>query len=213
MIKFRQALKVIALAIGISALSACASPDTGQDRSVPAAKLDNGLGDLPHYRNWTVAVQAPNSLKPAATEVALGAVTARGVQIYECRMTQDDPQAMVWVYVAPEADLFDAQGMLVGVHDAGPQWENTDGSKLIGSGVKARADAPRADAIPWLLLATKSVGPDGAFAKVTSIQRINTVGGVAPAADKCTAAALGWHRRVRYTADYLMFGAQQRNQQ
>lgn len=50
MIEF-QGLKVIALAIGIAALSACASTDTNQGM-VPAAKMDNGLGDLPHYRDW-----------------------------------------------------------------------------------------------------------------------------------------------------------------
>jgi hypothetical protein len=151
------------------------------------------------------AAQVPDNLKPAATEVALGAVAARGVQIYECRVKKDDAQATEWAFVAPEADLFDAQGKQVGKHYAGPHWESVDGSKQVGS-VKARADAPQAGAIPWLLLTTKSVGADGAFSKVTSIQRINTVGGVAPAADTCTAASLGKGVRVPYTADYLMFG-------
>jgi hypothetical protein len=152
------------------------------------------------------SAQVPGNLKPAATEVALGVALARGVQIYECRMKKDDPQATEWGFVAPEADLFDAEGMLVGTHYAGPQWESLDGSKVAGS-VKARADAPQAGAIPWLLLTTKSVGRDGAFAKVTSIQRINTAGGVAPAADGCTVASLGRGARVRYTADYVMFGS------
>jgi hypothetical protein len=34
--------------------------------------------------------------------------------------------------------------------------------------VKERADAPVADAIPWLLLAAKSIGPQGAFSKRVS---------------------------------------------
>jgi hypothetical protein len=152
------------------------------------------------------SVQVPDSLRPSATEVALAAAAARGVQIYECRMKKADPQAAEWALVGPEADLFDAQGMLIGAHYAGPQWESVDGSKVAGS-VKARADAPRADAIPWLLLTTKSVGRDGAFAKVTSIQRVNTEGGVAPAADECTSASLGKAARVRYTADYVMYGS------
>lgn len=41
----------------------------------------------------------------------------------------------------------------------------------------ARADAPSAAAIPWLLLSTASDGPPGAFSEVTSIQRVNTSGG------------------------------------
>jgi len=152
----------------------------------------------------TVAV--PPNLQPAPNEVALMAVAARGVQIYECRAKKDDPNATEWAFVAPEADLFDAQGKPVGKHYAGPHWESTDGSKVVGS-MKARADAPQAGAIPWLLLTTKSDGGSGAFANVTSVQRVNTVGGVAPAADGCTSASLGKGARVAYTADYLMFGA------
>jgi hypothetical protein len=151
------------------------------------------------------ATQVPDNLKPAATEVLLAPLAARGVQIYECRAKKDDPQAAEWAFVAPEAQLFDAQGKLVGKHYAGPHWESLDGSKVAGSS-KSRADAPQAGAIPWLLLATKSDGPDGAFAKVTSIQRVNTAGGVAPA-DGCTTASLGKQARVAYTADYVMYGS------
>lgn len=154
----------------------------------------------------TPPVQVPDEIKPAANEVALGGLAARGVQIYECRAKKDNPQATEWAFVAPEAGLFDAQGKLAGKHYAGPHWESTDGSKVLGS-VKARADAPLAGAIPWLLLTTQSVGPAGAFAKVTSIQRINTVGGLPPAAEACTAATLGKGARVAYTADYMLFGS------
>ena len=66
---------------------------------------------------------------------------------------------------------------------------------------------PRAGAIPRLLLTTRAGGPDGAFAKVTSIQRVNTAGGVAPAAAGCTAAPPGRRARVAYTADYVIFGS------
>jgi len=51
MIKFHS-LKVIALAIGVATLSACASMDAGSAYTAPAAKVDSGLGDLPHYRDW-----------------------------------------------------------------------------------------------------------------------------------------------------------------
>ena len=89
--------------------------------------------------------------------------------------------------------------------NAGPHWESTDGSKILGT-VKERADAPVADAIPWLLLAAKSVGSEGAFSKVTSIQRVSTVGGVAPKAG-CSQAAVGTPARTNYTADYYFFTA------
>ena len=90
-----------------------------------------------------------------------------------------DQAGYEWAFVAPEADLFDTRGNRIGRHYGGPHWEADDGSKVIGA-VKERADAPAADTIPWLLLAAKSVGPDGAFRHVSSIQRVNTVGGVAP---------------------------------
>jgi Protein of unknown function (DUF3455) len=139
-------------------------------------------------------VPVPDSLKPGANESLALVVPAKGVQIYECR-------AAKWVFVAPEAELFDRAGKKIGSHYAGPHWEAADGSKIAGA-VKARADAPAAGAIPWLLLGTKSVGAEGAFSKVTSIQRVATVGGVAPAGD---CAQAGAQARVEYTADYYFF--------
>ena len=118
------------------------------------------------------SVQVPDSLKPGAHESLAHVVPAKGVQIYECRDQK-------WVFVAPEADLFDRAGKKIGTHYAGPHWEAADGSKVVGA-VKARADATQAGSIPWLLLGVKSVGNEGAFSKVTSIQRVATVGGVAP---------------------------------
>jgi len=148
-------------------------------------------------------VEAPDALKPDGAQALLATVAARGVQIYECRAAKDNPQAAAWVFVAPEANLYDGQGRLVGKHYAGPHWENNDGSKVVGS-VKAKADAPQAGAIPWLLLATHSDGPSGDFAKVTSVQRLNTVGGAAPSSG-CTAATVGQGARVPYSADYVLF--------
>lgn len=145
----------------------------------------------------------PDSLKPSAGESLAAVVGARGVQVYECRAKKDNPSAVEWAFVAPESQLFDAHGRSIGKHYAGPHWENLDGSKIVGA-LKARADAPQAGAIPWLLLETRSVGTAGAFSKVTSIQRIATVGGTAPASG-CSAQQIGQQARVAYTADYLMF--------
>ncbi|HXD53069.1 MAG TPA: DUF3455 domain-containing protein, partial [Burkholderiales bacterium] len=85
-------------------------------------------------------------------------------------------------------------------HYAGPHWESNDGSKIVGA-VKANSPAAAPDAIPWLLLGAKSVGPEGAFSKVTSVQRVNTVGGIAPKTG-CSQATAGAPARVNYTADY-----------
>jgi hypothetical protein len=146
--------------------------------------------------------EVPGNLKPAANESLAMPLAAKGVQIYECRAKKDGA-GYEWAFIAPEAELFDAKGGKVGKHYAGPHWEANDGSKIVGT-VKERADAPAAGAIPWLLLTTKSDGPEGAFGKVTSVQRLNTVGGVAPGA-ACAQANAGEKARVPYTADYYLF--------
>jgi hypothetical protein len=134
----------------------------------------------------------------------LTVLLAKGVQIYQCRAKADQSGVAEWVFTGPEAELLDARGQRVGKHYGGPSWEAADGSKLLGS-VKAKADAPEDGAIPWLLLGTRSAGPAGAFSSVTSIQRVNTVGGVAPPAASCTAASVGKTERVGYTADYRLW--------
>ncbi len=114
----------------------------------------------------TSMVKVPDKLKPGANESLAMIVSAKGVQIYECRARKDQVGGYEWAFVAPEADLFDARGNRAGRHYAGPHWGSTDGSKILGT-VKERADAPVADTIPWLLLAAKSVGSEGSFSKVT----------------------------------------------
>lgn len=142
------------------------------------------------------SVSVPDSLKPAAGESLALVVPAQGDQIYECR-------AGKWAFVAPEAELFNRAGKKIGRHYAGPHWESLDGSRIVGA-VKARADAPRSGDIPWLLLSAKSVGAEGAFSKVTSIQRVTTMGGSAPI-EPCSQD--GRRVRVPYTADYYFFTA------
>jgi len=151
------------------------------------------------------AANVPDKLKPSANESLALVTYAKGVQIYECRAAKDRAGAYEWALVAPEADLFDAKGSKIGKHYAGPHWEAPDGSKIVGT-VKERADAPRADAIPWLLLTAKSDGPSGSFSKFTAVQRLNTVGGVAPTAG-CSRSAIGATARVPYTADYYFLAA------
>lgn len=147
----------------------------------------------------------PDQLAPPAGERLALMAAARGVQIYECRAGKEAGSAPQWVFVAPEAELIDARGRPAGTHGAGPYWQAADGSRVIGK-VSARADAPTADAIPWLLLSTASTGKPGVFGSVSSIQRINTVGGLAPAAG-CNAETLGRQARVGYRADYRFFSA------
>jgi hypothetical protein len=146
--------------------------------------------------------EVPASLQPGSAESLAMVVPARGVQIYECRARKDGA-GHEWAFVAPDAELFDSHGRRIGTHFAGPSWEANDGSRVKAT-LKARADAPNAGAIPWLLLEAKSEGRDGSFSRVTSIQRVNTAGGIAPA-NGCGPDTLGKSMRVPYTADYFFF--------
>ena len=153
----------------------------------------------------TSVVDVPAKLRPGAGESLALIVPAKGVQIYECRAKKEQAEQYEWAFVAPEADLFDVRGAKIGKHYAGPNWESIDGSKISGA-LKERADAPRSDAIPWLLLTSRSVGSAGSFSKITSIQRVNTVGGVAPK-QGCSQSNVGTIGRVNYTADYYFYTA------
>jgi Protein of unknown function (DUF3455) len=148
-------------------------------------------------------VSVPDKLAAGPAEALKMVVPAKGVQIYECRARKNQPGVYEWAFVAPEAGLYDQRGNRIGRHYGGPHWESDDGSKIVGA-LKERADAPTAGAIPWLLLTAKSVGPQGAFSGITSIQRVNTAGGVAPAT-ACSSANAGVIARMNYTTDYYFF--------
>jgi hypothetical protein len=143
-------------------------------------------------------VTLPPALALAPDEAPLATLSARGVQLYECRT---GAAGAAWTFVAPEAELFEPDGRPAGHHGAGPTWLAPDGSRVEAK-VAARADAPLPGAIPWLLLEARSTGAAGRFDRVTRIRRVQTSGGAAPAAG-CDAAALGKQARVPYTADYL----------
>ncbi len=147
--------------------------------------------------------EIPAALRPSPDEALAATLSAKGVQIYECRASTKAPGGHAWVFIAPEADLFDADGSQIGLHGAGPFWQAVDGSRIVGH-VKARADAPAQGAIPWLLMTAESTGSAGRFSRVTSVQRIDTAGGTAPL-DSCTAEVIGVRVRARYTAIYRFF--------
>jgi hypothetical protein len=144
----------------------------------------------------TNAQQVPKELQPPANEQVLVQVHAKGDQIYTCK---GDGAQFTWVLKAPEAQLTDKSGKPFGKHFAGPSWEANDGSRVTG---KAVANAPAPDSIPWLLVTVVSHSGEGVLARATSIQRINTKGGKAPASG-CDAAHAGQEERSPYSADYV----------
>ncbi|MDI1237740.1 MAG: DUF3455 domain-containing protein [Polaromonas sp.] len=150
------------------------------------------------------AKPVPAELKPADSERAAFTWHAVGSQIYECRA--DGKGGWAWGFVAPEADLFNRKGEKVGTHGAGPHWAALDGSKTLGT-VKARANGAGAADIPLLLLSARSAGGSGTMASVTSVQRLNTVGGNAPARGCEAQADSGRRIQQGYAADYVFFTA------
>ena len=146
--------------------------------------------------------EVPESLKAPAGEEVILAAHATGVQIYVCQAGAD--QKFAWVLKAPEAELTDATGKKIAHHFAGPTWKHADGSEVKGK-VIAKQDAPKPEAIPWLLLTAASHMGDGIFSRVTSIQRIHTEGGMPPSASTCDASANGKESRNAYSADYYFY--------
>lgn len=148
------------------------------------------------------AQQVPQQLQPPAGERLLLPVSAKGDQVYTCK---NDAGKIAWALKAPEAQLFDKDGKPFGKHFAGPSWEASDGSRITGKAV-ANVPSPDADSIPWLLVTVVGHEGGGVFSPVTSIQRLNTKGGKAPASG-CDAEHVAQEVRVPYTANYLFFAA------
>ena len=150
-------------------------------------------------------VSAPlaDRLQPDPGQSLALVMSADGVQIYECRARKGAGHE--WVFVAPEADLFDRRGRRVGRHGAGPYWQADDGSRLVAT-LLQRVDAREPGAIPWLSMSARADGGSGVLSDVTSIQRLHTQGGVAPDSG-CHRGTVGSTTRVRYLAEYHFFKA------
>jgi hypothetical protein len=147
----------------------------------------------------SVTAMADDKPLPAAIaapgEAVVLTVHAVGLQLYECKPGTDGKLA--WAFTAPQATLT-ADGKVVGKHGAGPTWELLDGS---GIAAKAVANAPGAteNDIPWLKLEVTSHKGAGQLDGVTTVQRINTKGGVLKGACDREKAGQG----MPYEADYV----------
>jgi len=145
----------------------------------------------------------PANLQPPNDEEPFLETQATGVQIYECVPKSGQAGSYEWVFRAPEAALADRTGRSLGKHYAGPTWEGTDGSRVLGE-LRARDPGPDASAIPWLLLGAKSTFGNGVMTKTRSIQRVATHGGTTPT-EACGASNANQFARVPYTATYYFW--------
>jgi hypothetical protein len=227
---FSRPSGMIRAAIGLVAGVVVLIPGAMAVTSAPAA----GVPD----RTSTVATAVPANLQPPAGNVAYRRYHAVGTQNYICLLRSPaDPFSYRWTFQGPQATLFSV--FLPTVHvpagqhflspitppDSGglPTWQDNLGGTVWGSKVAASVDPAFVSptAIPWLLL--KSVffkfgtPAPGIVSAASYIQRINTVGGLAPGqltntqdpqpeTTSCaTATDVGKISFEPYEADYVFF--------
>jgi hypothetical protein len=174
-IRFNQILKGVGqMKMLMSFVAALACPVTILTTSTAIAQIPD-------------AVAAPN-------EAVVATVHAEGAQIYDCKA--DAGGKLVWQFREPIATLL-IDGKTVGRHFAGPSWELADGSAVTGK-VTGRAAGATPKDIPLLKLEAASNRGSGRLAGVTTIQRLDTKGGVVEG--PCDSP--GTFRAAPYSADY-----------
>lgn len=153
-----------------------------------------------------VVTAAPSNLSPPGNDQVLKlSVQARGEQVYECAAVSP-PQDVGWRALGPRAVLLDDHGATFGQHYAGPTWEASDGSKVVGQ-VIAKAPGPDGSGVDWLLLRGTSSRGAGALSGVSYVRRLNTKGGLPPATG-CSPGSEGRQVQVPYSATYEFYEPQ-----
>jgi hypothetical protein len=132
----------------------------------------------------------PKAIRVPPGNRLIASMDSQGVQVYQCT-------AGAWTFVEPVAQLRDPSP--AAVHFRGPSWESIrDGSLVEAAAV---ASSPVVGAIPEVLLQATRTRGDGIFGAVTYVQRLETVGGLAPT----TVCEDGQTRGVPYTAEYRFY--------
>jgi len=145
---------------------------------------------------------------------------ALGTQNYICLLA---PKGFAWTFFGPQATLFGDDGQQLTTHflSANPDengtlratWQHSGDTSAVWAKAVATSTDPAyvvPGAIPWLKLQVVGVeqGPTGGMALfgTTFVQRVNTTGGIAPAAGGCAHAGdIGKKALVPYTADYVFY--------
>lgn len=145
---------------------------------------------------------------------------AIGTQNYVCLPSGS---GVAWTLFTPQATLFSEHGRQLTTHFFSPNpkeggtpvraaWQHSrDSSTVWGRVTDMSFDANfvAPGAIPWLTVETAGVqeGPAGGdqMTEITFIQRLNTVGGSAPATGCSVATDVGKRAFVPYRADYFFY--------
>lgn len=125
----------------------------------------------------------------------VASMSATGAQIYRCaRMPKGQ---LAWSFRSPKADLM-KDGKTIGRHFAGPTWEFSDGTRVVGRVAASDPAKDEAD-VPWLKLDITQRTRKGPAAGARYVLRIDTKGGSLSGA--CTTDKEV--REVPYQATYL----------
>lgn len=158
-----------------------------------------------------ICMQCPNAITPAAVCPASGFTWAFfGPQATLLDVEDGDDAQIMTHFLSPNpveggklrpAWQHSRDTSTVWANNSSPPAESSSDSAYVAAG-----------AIPWLLLpvAGTQVGPTGGgkLTKTTYIQRLNTAGGIAPAATTCAASTdTGKKALVDYSADYFFYKA------
>ncbi len=143
------------------------------------------------------AVQVPAGHRVALETVGSGDIT------YECRDKKDAAGQHEWVFVGPAAKLMARDGSVIGRYFGPPAtWAANDGSAITGAQVAV--SPAQVGSIPLQLVKANPASGAGAMQGMSYIQRVATVGGVAPSA-ACAAGSVGRREVVSYQADYIFW--------
>jgi hypothetical protein len=168
--------------------------------SAPASEDDPSFDEVGAALSSMCAPAVDPSIAVPTGNKAAFALDATGSQVYVC---QASGAGYAWTLQAPDALLYNNHGKEVGTHYAGPTWEYKDGSLVVAA--KVAAFTPDPTAVPWLLLQATSHTGKGQMDDVTYVQRLYTVGGLAPDAASCTAEDVGDLSPIEYVATYYYF--------
>jgi hypothetical protein len=183
------ALAIVGLSTGVSFAGEPSAPTAVVLADAAGAQADGFLGG---------PITVPDTLKPPAGNVLSAVFKASGVQIYGCTNG-------AWTLIEPAAYLtgvtLSPVKRVTALHFRGPSWESDQDGSLVEGTAPVSAPSATPNSIPQLLVTAKTTRGPGVFGGVTFIQRLATVGGVAPT----TACAAGGTAAAPYRAVYRFF--------
>jgi hypothetical protein len=190
----KQNRKFILTAVLFAVMLIGCKKDKTDDVSSPAYQINQS-----NHLTIPAAIELPADLPGGHLRVAT--YYAEGVQKYKAQAKAGSAGIFEWVFVAPQANLYNGSNKKIGTHGAGPFWELSSTDSIFAQHFTPSRTAPSPDgSIDWLLLMPK-VGKTatGIFAEVAYIQRIATTGGKAPLTPPTSALETA---EINYTAIY-----------